>query len=220
MGSRVLDFWQTMSADWARVTGAMMPYSGPIAPAGYIFANGVAQSRAAQPALLDALCPPFTGTTTSGSSIITNVSVNWAAELLVGYVISMPGIPNGATITAIAASSITVSSNATASASGVTGRVCPWGQGDNSTTFGIPDMRGEFPRGLDRGRGVDVNRKLGVAQGGTTISIAGNKVSAITGSDTTNGGTGGAFLSDDAGTTYVNHSVRLRNIAVNWIIKT
>ncbi|RAH37528.1 phage tail protein [Halomonas sp. SL1] len=34
------------------------------------------------------------------------------------------------------------------------------GAGDGSTTFGIPQDRGEFKRGLDRGRGVDPGRGL------------------------------------------------------------
>lgn len=41
-----------------------------------------------------------------------------------------------------------------------------YGAGDGSTTFNIPDMRGEFPRGLDLGRGVDIGRGIGSAQAG------------------------------------------------------
>ena len=36
-----------------------------------------------------------------------------------------------------------------------------FGTGDGSTTFNLPDLRGEFVRGLDDGRGVDINRTLG-----------------------------------------------------------
>ncbi len=36
--------------------------------------------------------------------------------------------------------------------------------GDGSTTFRIPDLRGEFLRGLDDGRGVDAGRGIGTAQ--------------------------------------------------------
>ncbi|EKT4494145.1 tail fiber protein [Pseudomonas putida] len=36
-----------------------------------------------------------------------------------------------------------------------------FGVGDGSTTFNLPDMRGEFLRGLDDGRGVDAGRALG-----------------------------------------------------------
>ena len=40
-----------------------------------------------------------------------------------------------------------------------------FGAGDGSTTFEIPDLRGEFLRGLDDGRGVDSGRAIGTAQG-------------------------------------------------------
>lgn len=40
-----------------------------------------------------------------------------------------------------------------------------FGAGDGSTTFAIPDLRGEFVRGWDDGRGVDSARALGSAQG-------------------------------------------------------
>lgn len=39
-----------------------------------------------------------------------------------------------------------------------------YGTGDGSTTFNIPDLRGEFPRGWDDGRGVDSGRSFGSAQ--------------------------------------------------------
>jgi len=39
-----------------------------------------------------------------------------------------------------------------------------FGAGDGSTTFGLPDLRGEFIRGWDDGRGVDSGRAFGSAQ--------------------------------------------------------
>ncbi|MBU2700587.1 microcystin-dependent protein [Sporomusaceae bacterium BoRhaA] len=39
-----------------------------------------------------------------------------------------------------------------------------FGTGDGSTTFNLPDLRGEFIRGLDMGRGVDISRELGSSQ--------------------------------------------------------
>lgn len=39
-----------------------------------------------------------------------------------------------------------------------------YGIGDGSTTFNLPDLRGEFIRGFDDGRGVDVGRLIGSAQ--------------------------------------------------------
>lgn len=39
-----------------------------------------------------------------------------------------------------------------------------YGAGDGSTTFSLPDLRGEFQRGLDDGRGVDSGRGIGTTQ--------------------------------------------------------
>jgi hypothetical protein len=42
-----------------------------------------------------------------------------------------------------------------------------YGVGDGSTTFNLPDLRGEFIRGWDNGRGVDSGRVFGSFQDGT-----------------------------------------------------
>ena len=39
-----------------------------------------------------------------------------------------------------------------------------YGEGDGSTTFKIPDLRGEFIRGWDNSRGVDIGRTFGSSQ--------------------------------------------------------
>lgn len=39
-----------------------------------------------------------------------------------------------------------------------------FGVGDNSTTFNLPELRGEFIRGWDNSRGIDVGRTLGSSQ--------------------------------------------------------
>lgn len=41
-----------------------------------------------------------------------------------------------------------------------------YGGGDGFNTFNLPDLRGEFLRGVDDGRGVDANRALGSGQAG------------------------------------------------------
>ena len=45
-----------------------------------------------------------------------------------------------------------------------------YGAGNGSTTFNVPDLRGEFVRGWDDGRGVDSGRALGSSQGGAIQS--------------------------------------------------
>jgi phage-related tail fiber protein len=44
------------------------------------------------------------------------------------------------------------------------------GVGDGTTTFNVPDLRGEFVRGLDDGRGVDSARALASAQTSQNLS--------------------------------------------------
>ena len=45
-----------------------------------------------------------------------------------------------------------------------------FGVGDGSTTFNVPDLRGEFVRGWDDGRGVDTGRAIGTAQSSQNLS--------------------------------------------------
>lgn len=48
-----------------------------------------------------------------------------------------------------------------------------FGAGNGSTTFNVPDLRGEFLRGWDDGRGVDAGRGFGSAQGDAIRNITG-----------------------------------------------
>ena len=48
-----------------------------------------------------------------------------------------------------------------------------YGSGDGSTTFNIPDLRGEFQRGWDDGRGVDGGRGLGSYQADAAQRVTG-----------------------------------------------
>ena len=70
-----------------------------------------------------------------------------------------------------------------------------YGPGDGATTFNLPDLRGEFLRGADRGRGVDAGRAVGSAQGDAIRNITGG-FSAYDDSDNGNatGAVSGAIL--------------------------
>ena len=63
-----------------------------------------------------------------------------------------------------------------------------FGSGDGKTTFNLPDLRGEFIRGLDQGRGIDDGRMFGSAQKGSLSATDPNKtvtnVTSIINSDT------------------------------------
>jgi microcystin-dependent protein len=52
-----------------------------------------------------------------------------------------------------------------------------YGNGDGSSTFNVPDLRGEFVRGFDNGRGVDNGRSINDPQSSANLSH-GHSVSA------------------------------------------
>ena len=69
-----------------------------------------------------------------------------------------------------------------------------FGSGDGSTTFNLPDLRGEFVRGWDDSRGVDSGRIMGTSQKGTlTVSdpnYSSFNVTSVIGRSNYTGGTG------------------------------
>jgi microcystin-dependent protein len=63
-----------------------------------------------------------------------------------------------------------------------------FGGGDGVTTFGLPDMRGEFIRGWDDGRGADSGRGFGSAQAGANASHAHGASSGLVSNDHSHSG--------------------------------
>lgn len=100
-----------------------------------------------------------------------------------------------------------------------------FGAGNGTTTFNIPDLRGEFVRGWDNGRGIDSGRAFGDAQNDGfkdhTHLITPPTASGEAGQGaTTTGSLGGgeavtAYSSGSTGTT----ETRPRNISLMYIIR-
>jgi microcystin-dependent protein len=118
-----------------------------------------------------------------------------------------------------------------------------YGAGDGSTTFNLPDLRGEFVRGSDAGRGVDIGRVNGSNQNASQVSFISNTSSDCPGcgtlgaawSDAVWGSTGSTWenvTSTELGgpqgrlaagvahqVTKVSGSTRPRNVAMNYCIR-
>lgn len=101
-----------------------------------------------------------------------------------------------------------------------------FGGGDGTTTFNVPDLRGEFVRGWDNGRGVDTGRVLGSAQADSLKAhshvLKYESLQLRSPSDynrggyTTTGTASGAANTESTGST----ETRPRNVAMMYCIKT
>jgi hypothetical protein len=154
--------------------------------AGRLVANGQSISRTTYPALLAYLVASGTATFTSGSSTVGMASHNrqvgdpiklfTSSALPTNFTAGTHGLPavgtNYFVTSVIDANNVTLSATAGGSAiaagsagSGTQTWVnAPFGDGDGSTTFTVPDLRGGFVRGWDYAAGVDTNRVIGSLQ--------------------------------------------------------
>lgn len=81
-----------------------------------------------------------------------------------------------------------------------------YGAGDGSTTFALPDLRGEFIRGADDGRGIDSGRVLGSAQ---TDAMQGHKHPVHAYNQSGSNGGSAAFATNTTAVSFGQHASAL-----------
>lgn len=136
------------SSGWAQSvpTGSVQTFAGFIVPTGWLLCDNTPANRTTYAALFAVLSKSSTGDTHT-STLIDNIPAGGTTNVVAGWYISGPGIQAGTTVTVVGATSLTLSLATTASTNGVAFTAAPYGIGDGSTTFNVPDCRGVFIRG-------------------------------------------------------------------------
>ena len=99
-----------------------------------------------------------------------------------------------------------------------------FGAGDGSSTFNLPDLRGEFIRGWDNSRGVDSGRSLGSTQADElkahTHTYVDQQNDASGGYRWWKGGDNDCVAADKQTESTGGSETRPRNVALMYVIKT
>jgi microcystin-dependent protein len=172
---------------------------------------------------------------TNGSGVLSWGSISTPASVPTGSVFMMATstVPSGYLECNGAAVSRTTYSDLFSAIS------TTWGSGNGSTTFNLPDLRGEFVRGWDHGKGTDSGRSFASSQADSitdhTHEIEADGTSgSVDGTIVTNNNVNNSFTADGGFTKYVKGigtfksgssttaetETRPRNIAMMYVIKT
>jgi microcystin-dependent protein len=146
--------------------GTVIDYFGFPTPAHYLLCDGTAVSRTTYNQLFDVLTNIETVTLTSGMPTFTVAN---GAIYAVGTPIEGAGVTPGTTIMSISTNTITMSANATASGAKAL-RFFAVGEGDGSTTFNVPDLRGEVLAGSG-GTLLAASKGTGTTGGASTVTL-------------------------------------------------
>lgn len=156
--------------------GTVIPYAGFTLPPGWLWANGAAVPRGTYATLLAALTMTSAvtitiaspGVVTWNSHGLTNgwpVRFSTTGALPTGLTAGTTYyvVASGANTFQVAAAPGGTAINTSGSQSGThTGIFAPYGNGDGSTTFNVPDLRGRAPFGLDNLGGATTANNLPV----------------------------------------------------------
>jgi microcystin-dependent protein len=135
--------------------GTVLQWSGIVAPSHYVFAYGQEFSRVTYAALYTAITLTSTVNCTSASNILTGLSDT--QQIPIGAPVEATCVAGGTTVTAKTGSTVTVSNNANVTTS-VSAIFFPWGNGNGTSTFNGPDLRGRALVGRDNLGGTAASR--------------------------------------------------------------
>ena len=133
------------------MVGTIMAWANTTLPPLYLYAAGQAVNRAAFPQLLTALTFNITITC---SITVASISVPTAVSdyVPIGAPVEAPCFAPGTVVSSKSSGLLNLSNAATTSVS-TAAVIFPWGDGDQATTFNVPDLRGRSIAGRDNMNG-------------------------------------------------------------------
>lgn len=137
------------------LVGTIKPWAGITAPSQYVFAYGQELSRTTYSSLLTAITLVTTVICTSASNTISGISDT--TTINVGSPVEGTCIPSGTTVVSKTASSVLMSNPATITINAAA-TFFPFGNGNGTTTFNVPDLRGYIIAGRDNMGGTSAAR--------------------------------------------------------------
>lgn len=138
------------------LVGTILPWSGLVAPAQYVFAYGQELSRITYATYYTAITQQLNVICSSASNTLTGISDT--SQVKIGSALELAlCVPAGTTVTAKTNATITLSNPSSVSINAVA-TFFPWGNGNGTTTFNVPDLRGYIPIGRDNMGGSSANR--------------------------------------------------------------
>lgn len=172
--------------------GTILAWSGMLAPNQYQFAYGQTLSRTTFPELLAATTLLTNITCVGGNTTVSGISDT--SNIPVGAALEATCIPSGSVVTSKTLTSVVMSIAANVSTA-TSGRFFPYGNGNGTTTFNAPDLRGVTLTGRDNMGGVVANRTPNGANVGQLLALANfnyvtqqatyNSISLLSGSSAT-----------------------------------
>lgn len=126
------------------IVGTILPWSGLVAPPNYVFSYGQAISRATYPLFFSTVTIATNLICASGLNVLSGIADT--SQIRIGAPVEASCVAPGTTVTAVASTSVTVSNNASVSTA-ASAVFFPYGNGDGSTTFNVPDLRGQVIAG-------------------------------------------------------------------------
>lgn len=136
--------------------GTILPWSSLTAPNQYVFAYGQELARSTYPELYTAITQQLNAICSASSNTLTGISDT--TQINIGSPIELSlCVISGTTVVSKTGSTVTLSNPSSVSVSGVA-TFFPYGNGNGTTTFNVPDLRGYAIAGRDNMGGSAAGR--------------------------------------------------------------